>query len=606
LAVTDLEVHGGSGLWASANPDTVKQKMLEAAANQQKQLKEDEEERRKMEQEAAQDGGRGGRGGRGRGERGGFGYGGEGSGGRGGFGRGYGGGDFPTTKDGVMIVQPKGGVPTQGFEDIQDRSWVVVLGKIPVKKQFDAYEETLSNARGYSQQADTPVYKGYQVERSEITESGAGPWQLIEKAVTAKTITSEIAWWPGAQASPEVPGNETYVHPLLTHPLPPMVLREWGPEVTHSGLPLIRPEDMYSEAGGAFGQEEDESAALDSSKDEKAKGDDDPFASKKPRVPPGGMLGGEMGAYGPGMRGGPTGGYGAGMRGAEGYGGRGPGMGGYGGAGGGMYGRGESGGRGGYGGMGGYGGLNSTGEMQIELPEYQWDGRTKFALFRYFDTTALPGHRYRYRVRLVLDDVNGTDNTMEKYVDKEVSERRKKSKGYVFTDWSEPSPIASVPQAGRVFVAEAKPSSANVGSEPEARLLVKTLDKAQLAEAALGSWFTRGAVINQMATKAQIIWSQAINPGEEEQSESPDFNFVTGLTLLDFRGGEELNKNRDLKAPASVLFMDSAGKLILKNELDDVQTVREYDYMIKSKKEGERRQKEQAEGGGRGGFGGRR
>ena len=38
--------------------------------------------------------------------------------------------------------------------------------------------------------------------------------------------------------------NPKYIHPLLTFPLPPMVMREWGEEVTHSDLPLPKPEDL--------------------------------------------------------------------------------------------------------------------------------------------------------------------------------------------------------------------------------------------------------------------------------------------------------------------------------------------------------------------------
>ena len=42
--------------------------------------------------------------------------------------------------------------------------------------------------------------------------------------------------------------NPKYIHPLLTHPLPPMVMRVGGEEIAHSDLPLPTPEELM---GGA-------------------------------------------------------------------------------------------------------------------------------------------------------------------------------------------------------------------------------------------------------------------------------------------------------------------------------------------------------------------
>ena len=74
--------------------------------------------------------------------------------------------------------------------------------------------------------------------------------------------------------------------------------------------------------------------------------------------------------------------------------------------------------------MGGRGGMRmgmGTARSR-ELPEYAWDGLTKTLLFRFFDDTVEPGHRYRYRVRLVLKDVNVDQPA--KFLDPTVRRRR--------------------------------------------------------------------------------------------------------------------------------------------------------------------------------------
>jgi hypothetical protein len=312
---------------------------------------------------------------------------------------------------------------------------------------------------------------------------------------------------------------------------------------------------------------------------------DDPFAGviKRQRraqaAAATGAYGGEMGGY-RGGRGGEMGGYGGG-RGGE--------MGGY---------------RGGRGGEGGEGGFRGGGMTATELPQYTWDGETKYLLFRYFDSTVTPGHRYRYRVRLAMVDVNADVNpkflapevTTRLEAERQAAVKAKKPaqpRGMRASEWSEPSPVAVVPQPGLIYLATAKPpSQSNLNAEPEARLIIKSLDATDAAEVALGDWFTRGSVLNR-TQKAQIIWSSLFKVDPAEPQESPVFDFITGLTLVDFDGGDEMTpKNRKLLAPARAVVMDSSGRLRLRNELEDEKSVREYDLIMKASEEAARRERE--------------
>jgi hypothetical protein len=228
-------------------------------------------------------------------------------------------------------------------------------------------------------------------------------------------------------------------------------------------------------------------------------------------------------------------------------------------------------------------------------------------LFRYFDTKVEPGKRYRYRVRLVLTDVNA--DAPEMYLDNAVTARRKENPArYRFTEWSDESPVAVVPQAGLVYVAGAQPANAaNFAAEPEAKLLIKSIDAGQPAEIALAEMFVRGAVLNMVARQAQIIWSATFQTMDKDGApvDAPKFDFRTGMTLLDFDGGEELNGNRQLKAPARALLMDSTGRMAIEGELDAETQVRTYNALMDMKKDAERAARERENGGGeRGGRGG--
>lgn len=266
--------------------------------------------------------------------------------------------------------------------------------------------------------------------------------------------------------------------------------------------------------------------------------------------------------------------------------------------------------RGGMSGRGGYsieGGGMGAGPMQLE--QKQWDGKTSHYLFRYFDSTVEPGRRYRYRVRLAFIDVNAQPQVPARYLDPVVAVRLEKEKqaskngkptGYRLTEWSDPSPVAVVPESGLAYLASVKPASANnINSEPEARLVVKALDAAIAAEVALQDWFRRGSVLNRQQ-HAQIIWSSLYEINPANPTESPEFQFITGQTLVDFDGGEQLSsKNRNLTAPARALMMDSAGRLRLKEELADEESVRPFNFILEQSEAAARQQRDRNENRGR-------
>jgi len=567
LAPEKLEVNSGSGLWAVSDPEVIKRMAIELLKKQQRQAKDAEEAAREAEREMEQ----GGRGRRGRGES--FGRGEAGM-------RGFAGGamgGLEMTDDDVPVVRPTNAAGTQGFEEIRNTSWVTVLAKVPIKQQVEKYEDALAAARGYDPATDMPVYIGYQIQRAEVTEDGLSDWVTV--SVLKKTIIEALERRPIEY--PEV-ANEKYVNPLLTWPLPAMVLRPWGKEVTHSDLPIPTPEDLLEEMQGEQPQQpavapgEEGGDEFDRQERARAAMPGGAWSMEGRGMMPGGFPG-EIGGRGRMMMPG-------GMGGEMGFAGRGMGM-----------------------GMGmGMGGMmmGQGAGAYNDLPDKPWDGKTKYYLFRYFDSSVKPGHRYKYRVRLALSDVN-KNPIPEKYLDPAVVTRKKETnnRSYRWTDWSEVSPTAAVPSSGLVHVVQA--SAAKGFNEPEVKLIVKSLDAPHTAEVAVAEEFTRGSVINLSKQKPTVIWSPSFQVQTEDGDpvKSPEFDIVTGLTLLDFNGGEELNRSRDLLAPSRALVMDATGRMSIERELDDLRKIREYDMIETASKEALRQKNDMGRGGGREGGG---
>ena len=245
-----------------------------------------------------------------------------------------------------------------------------------------------------------------------------------------------------------------------------------------------------------------------------------------------------------------------------------------------------------YGAMGGMGGGYGGGIGRLgrgrgaQLDAFTWDGKTSSVLLRYFDNSVESGRRYRYRVRLVLRDVHNM--VPVKHLDKSVIDRReskknKKGEGplYRFSEWSEPSPIASVPLPARLYVVGSTPAKeTNFYDEPEAEVLIKSLNSEFASEVAATEEFTRGSVVN-IEKKAAVIWTSSTT-----KQEYPEFLFRTGITVLGFTGGEKFSKNRNLLAPTRALLMDPAGRLFVQSELKDQETLEEFQAILEKDQDG--------------------
>ena len=89
----------------------------------------------------------------------------------------------------------------------------------------------------------------------------------------------------------------------------------------------------------------------------------------------------------------------------------------------------------------------------------------------------------------------------------------------------------------------------------------------------------RGGVVN-LHEQAKVIWSNKFDGDTKTE-----FNFRTGITLLDISGGESLSrKNRDLTAPTRAVMMDASGRMFIQSESEDQETVDAFNQIVEGAK----------------------
>jgi hypothetical protein len=146
------------------------------------------------------------------------------------------------------------------------------------------------------------------------------------------------------------------------------------------------------------------------------------------------------------------------------------------------------------------------------------------------------------------------------------------------TEWSEPSPMVSVPVDSQVLAVSAK------GSDGTASLMLVRFDEKDGASAA--EEFTtvqRGQLLNYSnrpfpetglpgtagGMGRRYAGGTAADQDDEETKRKVDY--LTNALLLDVAGGGRLpGKDRNLVEPGSILLLDGDGKLVVRNELDDL------------------------------------
>jgi len=536
------------------------------------------------------------------------GYGGEYGGGYGAMGTGMPGQPFPEAMVG------NGFLPQAVEQTIaKNVHAVTILATVPFQKQMEEYERTLGNSLDYDPNRDFPYYIAFYVQRADVTadpsaEADKLDWKSIgvqralREAMGSQGSLGDPNTKPPTPAVPPTPpvwagyptdvADPNYLDPgVLTHPAPPFMARDLWPLLVHPDVPLLSMANQYGMVPGA-------TAATDAAGAAAAQNEDAP---PKPGFMPPGMAGG-MGGGMPGMTGSPDGGgrgmpgMGGGYGGGGGYGNT---AGGYGSAGGGGYGGGYS-GEGGYGSAGMYGSSDGGyGAATAYVPP-------KYKMIRFTDTSVQPGHKYRYRLQVVLNDPNHPGYMMPSpssaSLHEDVRKRIKplddadmqaaKAAGqtllpgqapqrnvyYVESPWSEPTDVVELPWPGRVFASKVTP--ARRGGEPRADALAVAWDPTKVADVAVEQKdkVFRGSLLNFKMKDIKVI-----HPVDKRVVTLPEeYSVYTNLLVADMMGGERLPQidstinPEPLTAPGELLIFDPQGNMRVQNEADDIEGFRRF------------------------------
>ncbi|PQO38595.1 hypothetical protein [Blastopirellula marina] len=518
-----------------------------------------------------------------------------------------------TNPDAPPVLTPEqqqalGPAKASAGSKIEGKYFVSVTALVPLKKQLDLYNSAFKDRANYIEARDYPRYVYFAVERREQAADGSwGEWEHpINVAKERINVQTRWAFRPDEVIPPE------YMDPVLTFPIPPILLFDPSEWARHSEIPKYEPRDLYN--GQETEMMAEEIDPLMGREISDAPGEV-PFAT-------GGMMeGGGMGGY-PSPYGGP-GGY-PGQQGQmingrmvmtpppgmiqkpTGAGG-GPGSGSYGGEGGGYPGGGSSYGNG------------------------MFDAENK--MFRFFDTSVQPNKNYQYRIQLWLEDPNMPEQVQQippvralepGVIARVQAERDKISKamnmnrggGYegnmgvanqrpVHTYWrktefSEASPSIRVPssadvlaggiEAGRTVYNHNDHSKVLRNADPSAKILAMKWDPKEDVKAVVTKEIknvSRGSaveykgdlwVLDPMTYTFKKPW-----PIDTEEK-NPEYVLKTGYTVLDIRGGQDTfgrfadEKNEKLKVPGEILVMDDAGNIHIKTELDEVKKFAKFNF----------------------------
>lgn len=447
---------------------------------------------------------------------------------------------------------------------------VVVMAAVPLEKQFEEYERAFKEGLEYDPLRDQPRYVLYRVERADVTADPAiDPAQATWESLHVGKALAEMARWG---PSPREVIEMNAIDPILTNPVPPFMQRDIYEALVHPDIPLAqlmtneqltgattRPGD----AAAPVIQEDltDPNAALP------IPGANQPGGMEGGRMPPGMMQPGGPRGF-PGMRPGAM--------------------------------------------MPGYGGEGMMGGMSgADVP------LAKYRLLRFTDTTVQPLHKYRYRVKLILEDPNNpyvgvqpprwdptrtvplrkppiqsmSANSLARVRAAEANNDQSTRPFLRETDPSEPSDIVELPEVDRYFAGKATPGNGNplpvgtppnvtmtppiLSTQPSVNLLTVTFDKEKAVDVAAEKEVYRGSTLN-FEKDADVI-----HPAKLSIHTLEKHKFLNGSIVVDFVGGNDVptldaRRSDKVPEPCEILIFDGLGKLQLLDEADDVEGFRRY------------------------------
>ena len=439
---------------------------------------------------------------------------------------------------------------------------IVVQAVVPWEKQFEEYRRCLEKSQDYRVDRDVPFYIFFLVERADVTANPAADPASLKWSVPKgdkgpvynyNAARKESDRWAGF---PNEVLDAEYLDRALTQPAPPFIFRDLTAAMVHPDIPRV---DLFDPAAENAKKDEDKPKMLGPLGGE--------LISTDQRSPYGGQ---EMGRDGSGrslavfthMK------YGENVFGKSGD-----------------------------GGSMAYPGSGGSGGQTLNVDKIAESVR-KYKLLRFTDVTIEPGHLYRYRVKVWVEDPNHPytaatsvprDPSLQSLDEKvkvrlkevAVLEQKKATEPKrIFhreSDWSPPSEPVGLPSVDHYYAASVKPPV--FGPVRDDRPLV--MSKESEAYMVAVQWDDEKAVdVPGVAAKVKRGTSLMFKPKKVEVKhpistqvvELDSQKFELPAVVADIRGGEPIGRAK-LPAPGEILVFDADQRWHFLNDTDDVDGV---------------------------------
>jgi hypothetical protein len=441
---------------------------------------------------------------------------------------------------------------------------MVITATVPFDKQWQAFEEAFAHAPGgQNPKRDLPTYMAVWVKRADVTDnpnidpakitdwvqvSNSTPITSLPKNVKQDRLRDLEAVYGGIVRER---CDETMLDGAILHPVPPFLLTDLREAIIHPAIPLqpIESADVALGPGGDI--------AAPPGADPTRPSNDGDFPDEPGNVGPDGRAG--PGRLNSNASGTPSTAVTrpqlTGLAGADG-----------------------------------------------RMPAVDYADGFDHANFkppvkkmvRFVDFDVKPGRKYRYKVQLVLRDPNHPklpseapdittldDKVRERIKKLEAAEAQTKRREYwLKTPESTPSEVVSFPNSEHFYAGEAvQPKEISLkelkvpGGEPSAKVM------SVVWEPRIAAFVPAEKTVRRASYLVGKVDTEVVHPVIGDVRKLPGYPQTTEALVLDIAGGELLpgvDPRSPVRAPGATLIMNRSGKLVVTDEVHDVDGYHRY------------------------------
>ena len=418
--------------------------------------------------------------------------------------------------------------------------FIIGAAVVPHKEIYEAYNLALKDSTDYLASRDIPIYTNLEVQRAEVTDKSVD--QLTEEDWTLVWTYEEYRKvaayrWAG-YANEIVPPEYRDANNRLSLWIPPVLIDDYRPYVTHPLIPLLSPAELAPD-------DDEEVEPTFNPGNEELFG----AGNSRPVISP--TIANRAGALGR---------------------------------------RGDT-----RDGMSRLGNSGSAQDTEAEPVDYKLIRFYDFPGIK--PNGPKPGSKYVYRVRYSVVDPNfpalRENSPKLTSLAPEVARRvialneDAARTGYrdfqKWSPWSEPSEPTSLPELSQQFVGPVDPGSLYdwtladkrveyARNSPKGTVVTSQFDENYATRVPFVMEVGEGSVLSQQGD------ADVVDPISMTVKKLPDARVINKTTIVDLQGGKPLSIFENMNEPGTMLLFGSDGKLTVANEINDMEFYRIHSY----------------------------